>query len=459
MAASASRSFAQAEYDELPFYQLNGKSLQNYNLLRTSVPQQKSVEKMLRGEEPLNAQVFETYFKTAVFPLFAQSKAVKIGERQVSPLIKSPNFLPPADMRTAFQRDYLKIAKDARARDLLADLTIASMEQIADGNFHPACRANAVMMIASLTEPTGPPLKKAFPSLFRRATSDKSIDVVRIPALQGLLRHAVAGIDPAQRPAVIKAMLAIATQHTATPQQSLEGHDWILRRSIDVLGAIGEPGDKGAVFNELVKLVEDETAPRSARALAAETLPKVHVTPPKDYDAEGLAKSLAKLAVETYKGELAEASSKRRPIVVDRLKEQIGKVRDGLVGVDGKGGIGTLLTAEPQKKFAADIVSHIETLTKACDTPAAVPPDFNNPQVVQTTLPGVPFDTQEPIAKAIGQAGGGLEAVLQAGVGGSVAPAGANPTGLPGDVPPPGPGGARPAPVSAPAALPGVPGG
>src|SRR5690606_10019461 len=138
----------------------------------------------------------------------------------------------------------------------------------------------------------GPPLRKAFPVLFKWATDVEMVDVVRAPALRGVVRHAATqgAIEPAQRPAVAKAMLEIVKRHTATPSQSLEAHEWIMRRAIDVLAALGEPGDNGAVYKELVAVVEDDEAPRPARADAAAALSKIRFTPPQGFDAESLAK-------------------------------------------------------------------------------------------------------------------------------------------------------------------------
>ncbi len=433
-------SFAQAEYETLPLYSKDKKEIGYWNdMLSFMRDDLNAVRGMLEGSN-MDQTAFDKFFNDVVFPLFTYEKNYE-----------HPS-VPTAKIRKNFQAGFIARAKNNTAKEHLFDLTLAKMSQIAEGNFDPRARANAVIMIAELNDPEpGPPLKKTFPVLLKWSADPKMPDVVRIPAFRGLERHALTqgGIEAAQRPAVVQAMLVIVKQHTATPEQSLEGHEWILRRATDVLAALGEPGDKGLVFNELVKLTEEESAPRAARATAAAALTKIRYVPPKDYDAESLAKTLGKLAVTVYKAELAEVTPQRQPIVVERLKQQLREVRTGLVGADGKGGIAAMLSADPQKKFVADLVTNVDNLIKACDTPAAQPPDplyaSQNPGYV----PGVPFDTQEPIAKAISTAGSGLEAVLQAGVGGNV-----NPPALPGATPPPVPGAARPATVKQPSGLP-----
>ena len=67
------------------------------------------------------------------------------------------------------------------------------------------------------------------------------------------------------------------------------------------------------------------------------------------------------------------------------------------------------------------------------------------------SIPNVPYDLQQTIAKAISTAGAALEAVLQAGPGGNVPPAG-GPAEPPGVGPPPPGGAVKPAPVVAPKA-------
>jgi hypothetical protein len=423
VACFTSTLHGQANYEVLPLHKINNKEISNWNELSSFMREEsKSIGGMLEGGN-VNQAAFDGFFNDVVFPMFTHEK--NYDHPSVS----------TAKTRQKFKALIVAKAKNPAAKERLFDLTLAKMDQIATGNFDPRARINAVLMVAELNDPEpGPPLKKGLPYLVKWSADPKMVDVVRVPAFRGVLRHAATpnAIDAAQRSALVKSMLAIVKQHTASAEQSLEGHEWTLRRAVDVLAVLGEPGDKGAVYTELVALVEDEAAPRSARGTAAAALAKIRFTPPKDFDAESVAKALGKLAVSSYKAELAEAKAKHRPIAVDRLKQQLAEVRTGLVGADGKSSVGAMLKTDAQKKFAADLIAQTETLAKACDTKRAEPPD---PLIAQQTpgyVPGVPFDTQEPIAKAISTAGGSLEGVLQAGVGGNAAPAG----GLPGELPP-----------------------
>ncbi|MCC7084201.1 MAG: hypothetical protein IT427_04250 [Pirellulales bacterium] len=433
------------QYDVLPLGKNSkGNVIANWNDMRTFARDDyQAIEAMLAGGIADQA-AFDKFFNELIFPMFTHE-----------PNFKHPSVSVAKVRQRGIRGDFLTAARNAAAKEQLLVLILNKMQQIAAGNFHPWARANAVLLIAELneSEPNGPPLKRALQILLKWSTDPQMVDAVRVPAFHGLERHAVAGIDANQRPQVVKAMLDIVKQHTAADHQSLEGHEWIMRRAIDVLGAIGEPGEQGAVYNELVKVVEDEAAPRSARATAAEMLVKIRFVPPKDYDAEGLATSLGKFAVEAYKAELAEAASKRQEIAVVRLKQQLEAVRTAIAGGKDKKGVAAMLATDAQKKYAGDLVAQIDVLNKACDEPRG----FFNPLESQNDpnyVPGVPFDTQAPIAKAISTAGGRLQAILQAGAGGNELPA-----TPPGNIaPPPGSGVAPPAPVKASPAPPGLPG-
>jgi hypothetical protein len=149
---------------------------------------------------------------------------------------------------------------------------LAAMEKIANGNCHPVCRNAAIMLIGDLNEsdPSGPPYKKALPVLLKAGPAANTIPHVRLAAWREILRHAAAGIDPENRPAVISAALAALKQHTVPEGRSPIDHDWTCRRAIDVLAAIGEPGNGGAVVSTLLAIINDGDTPIAIRCAAAE---------------------------------------------------------------------------------------------------------------------------------------------------------------------------------------------
>jgi len=75
----------------------------------------------------------------------------------------------PAKMRAQFKANFTAKATNPAAREHLNSITLAKMDEIASGNFHPICRANAMMMITSLSENADleKPWKKPFPRFSR----------------------------------------------------------------------------------------------------------------------------------------------------------------------------------------------------------------------------------------------------------------------------------------------------
>ncbi len=319
-------------------------------------------------------------------------------------------------MRTAIQTKNMRnCATNAATHEQMNQSVLTAMEKIANGNYHPVCRNAAIMMIGDLNEsdPNGPPYKKALPVLLKAATAANTIPHVRLAAWREILRHAAAGIDAENRPAVTSAALAALKQHTVPEGRSPIDHDWTCRRAIDVLAAIGEPGNGGAVVSALLAVINDGATPIAIRCAAAGALPAVKFTPQQAGDAAGLVKTLGKLAVEDAKSHVANAKANNVKIPVEEIKAHLVQVRNGL----------NALASANVTPPVGQLVGQIDNLSRACDTKPAEPTSlgsFNAPG----TGPPVPTDTQAPIAKAIAAAADNLDNALTGGGNGA---AGASP--------------------------------
>jgi hypothetical protein len=359
---------------------------------------------MLTGSASLDTNAFDRFFKTMVFPLFTQWQDIKVGSKTISPLVGGTSgVFPPAKLRSNLKSDYASRATNAAAHEHLNQLTLSEMERIANGNFHPLCRANAMLAIGELkeTDPNGPPYKKALPVLLKAATALNSIANVRLPALRGLLRQATDGIDADSRAAVITAMLAMLNQHTPPAGRSPEEHDWICRRVIDVLSAIGQPGNNGAVPSAMLAVINDGAASLPIRCAAAAALAKVKLNSQPANTASVLVKTLGKLAVEDYKAQLAAASASHTKIPVDEIKQHLNEIRVGL---------NSLASSPDVAQSANQTIGQIDNLVRACDTKPDEPPVTT--QFVAGSAPPIPFDVQARVAKAITAAGESLENTL-----------------------------------------------
>ncbi len=403
------------EYEQIPLYRdASGKPTQTWTML-ASTNESKAAVDMLSNNAPLDNAAFDKFFTTMMFPLFTQWQDVKIGAKTYSPLVDSPAIVSPARMRARFKSDYFNRATNAAAHERLNQLTLSAMEHIANGNFHPLCRTNAMLLIGDLNEsdPSGPPYKKAIPELLKAATSVNTIPQVRITALRGLERQArdgKDGIDSDNRARIVAGMLGLLKQHTPPEGRSQLEHDWISRRAIDVLAAIGEPGSGGAVVTGLLGAVNDDAASLPIRCAAAAALPMVKFNPQQAGNSAQLVKTLGKLAVEEYKSELATAKASNTRIPVDDIKVRLGQVRQGL---------NAMTAAADVAPTVNQLLGQIDGLVKAFETKPDDPPVAT--AVNATGAPTIPFDTQAKVAKAIAAAGESLENTLLGGGGAAAA--------------------------------------
>lgn len=396
----AGRADAQQQYKEMPA----PDEAKTWSKAMSYIGK-KDVEDMLKGNATLDPPTFDKFFTKLVFPHFTRSENFQDFARRTD--------LPT--MRRRGCREFLILAKSGPAHQRLNELTLQFMDGVAHDNYDPAARANAMMLIADLseTDPNGKPWKSALPALLKGVTAESTIDAVRVPALRGLVRHAQAGIDSQARPQVIAAMLAVLNQGTPPADRTADAHDWIRIRAIDVLFALGEPGENGAVADALEKVIEDSTASVSVRSAGAAALANPKLTPPTNLDATMLAKAIGSVGVDAYKSELAEAASQFKPIASERLKQHLAEIRRGLVGDGGKGGVIAMSKAPALQQYVNSLVKEIDNLQAACKTPPLKQPIPPLGSATAGANPVIPIDTQEPLAKAISQAGDNLAAALQ----------------------------------------------
>ena len=147
---------------------------------------------------------------------------------------------------------------------------------------------------------------------------------------------------------------------------------------------------------------------------------KIKFSPPANFDAAALAKTLGKLAVEDYKNELTQ-DAKHEPMILDRLKQQLGQIRFGLVGADGNGGVHAMTTVTEALQYINGLIGPIDAMVAACGTPMLDPAGpttaYGGGMVV------VPIDRQKNAADALTNAGSALEAAVSRGEPGAPAAA------------------------------------
>jgi hypothetical protein len=177
----------------------------------------------------------------------------------------------------------------------------------------PVARMNAMLIVADLNSKeyarggggAATPLPAALPVMLKEFSDPAQIDAVKVACLQGLLRHAEAGIsDRGQWNEVQSEMLKTAVQKSPPKNRSEGGQDWIRRRAMDVLAALGLPNDANqadAQAQAIAAIVGDDSERLTVRCQAADTLGMLKLNLAKKLDLAQLANAAGLLAVDASK--------------------------------------------------------------------------------------------------------------------------------------------------------------
>ncbi len=392
----------------------NKKKMRNENRSKVLGILSNNSEVGLTGQEAL----FDAWFESVVFAEMTQT------DRE--------SLLALPSLRERFFLDYFeRPAKvtPTEVRDRLLKLTRDRMWAIADDNFHPAVRVNAMLIIGRLNYREGvsiganksPPLPwsvkdKALGDLMNAAYKDPDqIEEVRIAAMVGLLRHAeMDGQRPVDRRnlktedrnEIITEMVKLLKSDPPA-NRTPEGHAWMQRRAMDIIGGFRDRGPGNIGLNELERIMADESRPSSYRCTAASAYGRINYPSLAEAAPSDRVKRLAKLASSVCKAELDRLQAE-----VDKheakIAEKFGKLDGGgrdprlgpaarlrttvpldpfkvtssrrlfkyylssihkSVGTDERSGYRRYSQAEPHKTFTTDVHNALTRLVNATDKP------------------------------------------------------------------------------------------
>lgn len=179
-------------------------------------------------------------------------------------------------------RNMFRAAKSSVVYDYLNELALAELSKMAEGNYQPAARFNAVLALGELNvaevgiSETPKPLPKAAGAMLGLLKNDKQPDYIKVGALVGLNRHArLGGIADAATHAAVTAELLKFLAAAPPAGRSSEGHIWMLGQAAETLGRLGEPGERGAVVSALAALAANQETGISARREAVRALGRI----------------------------------------------------------------------------------------------------------------------------------------------------------------------------------------
>jgi hypothetical protein len=187
---------------------------------------------------------------------------------------------------------------------------------IAKGNYHPAARINAILLLGGLNsreavllgEPKSPPepLIAALAFMLGEFENEQQPDGVKAACLAGMLRHVkldrllpqanrrLVGNTAESR--IVDAMVKLLQQDQAPEGRSSSGHVWMRRRAAEILGWLGSTGG-GEVTKELERIAADESQSVALRCDAAEALGRLNYGQNGAPSPADLAKKLGAVAV------------------------------------------------------------------------------------------------------------------------------------------------------------------
>jgi hypothetical protein len=222
------------------------------------------------------------------------------------------------------------------------DVAFKSMSEVASGNFHPAGRVNAMLIIGELDQqpraqaggmivaavPFAPALTQPG-GLIAAVEDPKQHLAVRIAALVGIARHAEAALPAASQAAIRAALVKALKEQPATPADA-DGNAWFRMRAASILGSLkGGPGPEAP--KELATLASDRKAGAVARCAAATALGQIAL--PADVNAAQLAGGLGTLTLDACRQEMARAAGEAEPIASQKLEQQLAAAVKGLAGL------------------------------------------------------------------------------------------------------------------------------
>jgi hypothetical protein len=292
-------------------------------------------EAILRGSEPFTADATKKflgdYYSRYSFALLTHPK--NIGDWPKT-RVNLTRTLAATNMQTP---PLLQV------HDFLVDVLSQAMLPLIRGNYHPAVRCNAMLLLGSLNSQDplfvgdakrpAVPLIQSLKVMLDELANPQQIDGVRAAALVGILRHVeidrqLENVPGAQRRLVgnnaenliADAMLKLVNEKQSPEGRSQAGHDWMRRRAVEILGYLGSPGQGSSVLAGLDGVLTDNKAPVALRCSAAEAIGRLKLPANANIKVSDTAKKLATVAVFACQKEIQRVEEQEAREAKDKLQ-------------------------------------------------------------------------------------------------------------------------------------------
>ena len=258
------------------------------------------------------------------------------------PCWTDPKFYPPSCPQLPDFRKKLRLhlanagrAASKEVHDRLNAVSLDCLNKLAAGNYSPAVRVNAMLMIGELNalEAVPPrnksqPLAEALPVLLKNADDPKQLEAVRVAAMVGVVRRAAAGLNEADEKKVTAAMLKLLK--APVPEGPVDdGYAWLQAQAADALGRLHSVGQDGEIAYALAAIVGDAKTSFDTRCAAAQALGNLN------YDAGGVNGATVMAALSRMALDAASAEAEGPSVSPRRLKWRMHCVELALTGISG----------------------------------------------------------------------------------------------------------------------------
>lgn len=196
----------------------------------------------------------------------------------IFPEMTQPDALSEAgSLRDSFFRTFMKsdVSSDSRKK-LISEVIMPAMAAIATGSeYSPSARLNAIMMVGRLDESAltrsgtryipPKPSSVAYSFLSNLLFDEATPPWLKAASIQGLMRHLKVDLAVDRRLLTDEQRQRLQSFAMATLDGKAPGQDqwepdldyWLKRRSVQLLGGIGRPGNGNAVIDRLVAISGD----------------------------------------------------------------------------------------------------------------------------------------------------------------------------------------------------------
>jgi len=260
-----------------------------------------------------NKKALDDYFTKYYFPsMTLPSKLGGLGKRREN-LLK-----------------LLRSTKVPAAQSHLTDLTLKTMRVIARGNYHPAVRYNAVLILGMLDEKVAGagaakpvPLPAGANELLELLENDefKNVKVpasIKLGAMVGLERHARFGIASQYADRLTKATLATIAREEPPADLDAEVHHWMRCQAARVLSRQFAQGPNAPVQAALTSMIADPHMSLEDRCSVAEMMKRIKYNSAAGIDGTAAVGALGNLTKAVASDEAEKASSFQKEILRSR---------------------------------------------------------------------------------------------------------------------------------------------